>query len=157
MKPHSRSAMLATTLLFTFFFSRPTTAATLPKEFTGVWIVAAETDNECKKQDWKAAGMSDRLINITAKAFERWLDVCTIRSVKTSRELSGWKEGRPPKPIFAGVPTSEVNLSCSGVGEGGGTSRSRQIWYVQNVDSRKILAVTVLEKKVSAMIALECK
>jgi hypothetical protein len=37
------------------------------------------------------------------------------------------------------------------------TWRSREIWYVQNVDSRKILTVTVLEKKVSAMIALECK
>src|SRR5215471_5702587 len=44
------------TLLFTFFFSRPATAAALPTEFTGFWIVAEETQNECKKQDWKAEG-----------------------------------------------------------------------------------------------------
>jgi len=48
---------------------KPTTAATLPKEFTGVWIVAAETDNECKKQDWKGvAGENDRLSTNPAMA-----------------------------------------------------------------------------------------
>jgi hypothetical protein len=59
---------------------KPTTAATLPKEFTGVWIAAAETDNECKKQDWKGvAGENDRLINITAKAIEEFESGCTIK------------------------------------------------------------------------------
>jgi len=69
-------------------------AATLPKEFTGVWIAADDTQNECKRQDWKgvAASESDRLINITAKAREEWESGCTIKSVKTSSDSESMLE-----------------------------------------------------------------
>ena len=104
------------------------TATTLPKEFTGVWIAAFKTDNECKKHDWKARE-SDRLINITAKEIEEWESGCTIKSVKTSRSSS------------PGHRTSEVNLSCSGEGY---TWRTRESWHVQNVSNRRKFTRRVL-------------
>jgi hypothetical protein len=127
-----RAFLLAVCVAGAGLSGTPTTAATLPKEFTGVWIAAAETDNECKKEDWKGvAGENDRLINITAKAIEEFESGCTIKSVKTSRDS-------PP-----GARTSEVNLSCSGEGM---TWRSSEIWHVQNVSNRKIFTATVLRQ-----------
>jgi hypothetical protein len=127
-----RALLLAVCVTGAGLSGKPTTAAMLPKEFTGVWIATAETDNECKKQDWKGvAGENDRLINITAKAIEKFESGCTIKSLKTSGDS-------PP-----GERTSEVNLSCSGEGM---TWRSREIWSVQNVNNRKIFMATVLRE-----------
>ena len=129
MKPAMTRAIVTTVLLACFLGSAA--AATLPREFSGVWIAADESRNECKRQDWKgvAASESDRLINITAKEREEWESGCTIRSVKASRA---------PSP---GTRTADVDLSCGGEGM---RWRSREIWHVQNVDGRKILAVTEL-------------
>jgi hypothetical protein len=118
---------------------KPTTAATLPKEFTGVWIAAAETDNECKKQDWKGvAGENDRLINITAKAIEEFESGCTIKSVKTSRDS-------PP-----GARTSEVNLSCSGEGM---TWRSSEFGMFRMSATAKFSRPQCFAKVIIAMIS----
>ena len=102
------------------------TATTLPKEFRGIWIIADETENECRKQNWTTR-QNDRLINVTAKAIEEWESGCTIKSVKTSRDL------------LPGARTAEVNLSCGGEGL---TWSGREIWHVRNVNNCKIFAAT---------------
>jgi|GEM_PF-7073910 len=119
---------IVTTLLLACFLSSAA-AATLPKEFQGVWVAARETGNECKKADWGPEKTNDALINVTANHTEAWESGCDIRSVRTASD-------QPP-----GSRTAEVSADCGGEGF---LWFSREIWHVQNVDGRKILTITEL-------------
>jgi hypothetical protein len=97
-------------------------AAQVPPEFRGVWILADKTGNECKATDWPT---NDRLVNITSRDVEYLTELgCQLIARKIVNADAG------------GEQTAEVNLACSGDGS---TWRSKEVWHITTVDSRKVL------------------
>jgi hypothetical protein len=99
----------------------PLPAARLSSEFTGVWILANDENNQCRRTDWKgvAASANDRLVSITPRQIEMWEDGCTVIAVK------------PVRSQFHGGMTVSVNLACGGEGM---TWRSYEVWHVQTIN-----------------------
>jgi hypothetical protein len=132
-------------------FSAPAISAELPREFVGIWTLASEANNACKKQDWKGPGgqsESDALQSIQSKKIDGWEHACDVTSVKLRS-----KDGS----------TVEVDMSCAGEGE---VWKTTQLWYLQNVGGRNQLVSYEIKRSegdqkskptYTMSIQLECK
>ena len=96
-------------------------AAELPSEFTGVWIRAADSENECTRTEWKGPVVSrERLISVTPRSLQGWGTGCHILSVKQLKSFG----------------TIIVEASCGGHGA---DWQEEGIWHVQTVENRRML------------------
>src|SRR5262245_47665056 len=103
----------------------------LPSDFLGVWISAADDENQCKRADWKGIGAneSDRLIRTSLMELEEWESGCKVVSVK--------------RPSYQYGKTISVQLACGGEGM---TWRSNEIWHVRTIDHRRVLVATTVNR-----------
>jgi hypothetical protein len=104
----------------------------LPSDFLGVWILAADDENQCKSADWKGIGAneSDRLIRTSLRELEEWEGGCKVVSVK-----------RPSSYQYD--KTISIQLACGGEGM---TWRRNQIWHVRTIDRRRVLVATTVNR-----------
>ena len=118
----------------------------------GIWTLATDTDNQCKKGDWEN-DRTDGMMSVTARSIEYWESSCEI--IKATK---------------SGNSTVSVDLACGGEGM---TWSSKEILYVQKVHLRKQLVSVSLsvsderdeagkrsklsgKHKISVSIYLEC-
>lgn len=100
-------------------------SAELPPQFRGVWTLAGETNAECKKSDWDS-DRSDGMMSVAPNAVEYWESSCNVQDVKKSDES-----------------TYEVGLACGGEGT---SWRSKEVWYVEKIASRRQLVTVSLDR-----------
>jgi hypothetical protein len=125
----------ATTLVVTL--SVGAHAANLPEEFSGFWIAAATSGNQCRKDDIK-----DEKNNI-AIARVMSVEPGTVTFYETNCKLTSVK----PLPKLNDSDRSEVNaqaeLACSGEGS---SWQATEIWHVETIDKKKVAVVTALKQ-----------
>lgn len=129
-------------------------AAEVPSEFRGVWTIAVGAYGECRKHDWDGDRRTDAMMSVNAASIKHWESSCDIVSVKKPRKS-----------------TVSLVLACGGEGM---RWRSKEVWYVQKIQSHKQLVTVSLgisdlrehsgkrvknptENKISVNINLECK
>jgi hypothetical protein len=108
------------------------TLAQVSQEFLGVWVSAPNNQSDgydCRRTDW-ALRENDGLINVTPRYIEHWESSC---DVSTFRALSSQAISEQ---------TAEVVLACGGEGM---TWRTREIWSLKRINSRKTLVMVQLQ------------
>lgn len=108
-------------------------AEAVPHDFLGVWIAAGISENQCKPSDWKgpAQNANDRITRVTPTTIEGWEHGCKILNA------------RIPESSIASRSIADVSLLCSGEGM---TWRSKQRWFVKNIDRRKLFLAIEIER-----------
>jgi hypothetical protein len=112
-------------------------AANLAAEFSGFWIAAATSGNQCRKDDIKDEKNDiaiDRVMGVGPGTVTFYETNCKLTSV------------RPP-PKLNNSDRSEVNaraeLACSGEGS---SWQASEIWHVETIDKKKVAVATALKQ-----------
>jgi hypothetical protein len=112
-------------------------AANLPAEFSGFWIAAAASGNQCRKDDIKGEKNNiaiDRVMSVAPGTVSYYETNCKLTSVKPLRNLNSSDRTEV---------NAQVELSCSGEGS---TWQASEIWHVETIDKKKIAVVTALKQ-----------
>jgi hypothetical protein len=104
--------------------------AQVPPAFTSVWLYSGVSDSQCSNADW-ARRSNDALVNVTPKSVEFWETSCNVLSFRILKSQS------------APGGTAETTLACRGEGM---TWRTREIWSLQKLGSRRVLAMVQLQR-----------
>jgi len=128
-------------------------SAEIPLEFIGIWSIATDADNQCRRSDWENS-RNDGMISVAAHSIDYWETSCKISNINESYDS-----------------TVEVGLACSGEGA---TWWSDEVWHVQKVGLRRQLISVSFRRsderdesgkqfknkekqKISVSIYLQCK
>jgi hypothetical protein len=112
-------------------------AANLPAEFSGFWIAAGTSNNQCRNDDIKGEKNNiaiERVMSVAPGTVTFYETNCKLTSVKLLPKLN--RSDR-----------SEVNaqaeLACSGEGS---SWQASEIWHVEVIDKQKVAVVTGLKQ-----------
>jgi hypothetical protein len=106
-------------------FPNAVAAVDLPAEFAGTWRLANPSDNQCRKEDLKGGDSAEGHISVKPGLVVHYESECRIMSVKQTGQSN---------PI-----TVEASFACRGEGM---RWRAREIWHVETIDGKRVLAVT---------------
>ena len=112
-------------------------AANLPAEFTGFWVATDASNNACRKADIKEEKNNVPIARIMSVA------PGTVTFYETNCELLSVKPLPNANPGDKNRVNAEADLACSGEGS---RWKAREIWHVETIDGRKIVAVTGLRQ-----------
>ncbi len=99
-------------------------SADFPHQFIGIWTLATETENQCKKSDWEN-NKNDGMASVAANSIEYWESSCKVLSVKKLDDS-----------------TYELGLTCRGEGQ---SWRSKEVWHMARIASRNQLVAVSLD------------
>lgn len=99
----------------------------LPDSFQGVWQNMEGRKTECRRSDWNSANHSDTHILVAAKEYNGTESFCRFKGIKQN----------PSGAV-------RLELACAGEGEEYATE---EIWSVAEVQGRRLLIKTSLEKQ----------
>jgi len=112
-------------------------AANLPDQFNGLWV-AAEVPNKdlCRKEEPKGEDNRpvDSMMSVAPGTITYYEQQCQIVSAKRLQA---------PNPNEEGRINVDVSLACKGEGM---LWSAREIWHVETIDGKKVIAVTALSQ-----------
>jgi hypothetical protein len=112
-------------------------AASLPTEFSGLWVATEPTNNACRKADLKEERNNApvaRVMSVDAGNVNFYETRCTLQSVKRLPNAN---------PRDKNQVNAEADLACSGEGS---RWNAKEIWHVETIDGRKVAVVTGLKQ-----------
>ena len=112
-------------------------AADLPAEFSGFWIAAGASGNQCRKDDIKDEKNDiaiDRVMSVAPGTVTYYETNCKLTSVKPLRNLNSSDRTEV---------NAQAELACSGEGS---SWQATEIWHVETIDNKKVAVVTALKQ-----------
>jgi hypothetical protein len=112
-------------------------AANLPAEFTGFWVAAEASNNQCREADIKDEKNNVPIARIMS------VGPGTVTFYETNCQLLSVKPLPNANPSDKNQVNAEADLACSGEGM---RWNAREIWHVETIDGKKIAVVTGLKQ-----------
>ena len=112
-------------------------AASLPPEFSGLWVATEATNNACRKADLKEEKNNApvaRVMSVEGGNVNFYETRCTLEQVKRLPTAN---------PSDKNQVNAEADLACSGEGS---RWKAREIWHVETIDGKKVTVVTGLKQ-----------
>jgi hypothetical protein len=112
-------------------------AASLPAEFSGLWVATEATNNACRKADLKEEKNNApvaRVMSVDAGNVNFYETRCTLQQVKRLPNAN---------PNDKNQVNAEADLGCSGEGS---RWNAKEIWHVETIDGNKVAVVTGLRQ-----------
>jgi hypothetical protein len=112
-------------------------AASLPPEFSGLWVAAEASNNQCRKADLKEEKNNApvaRVMSVEGSNVNFYETRCTLEQVNRLPTVN---------PSDKNQVNAEADLACSGEGS---RWKAKEIWHVETIDGRKVAVVTGLKQ-----------
>ena len=132
-----RIALVACAVASAVALPLPAAAASLPAEFSGLWVATEATNNQCRKADLKEEKNNApvaRVMSVDGANVNFYETYCTLQSVKRLPNAN---------PGDKNQVNAEADLTCRGEGS---RWKAKEIWHVETIDGSKVVVVTALSQ-----------